>query len=188
MIRVTHLLIPPQAGTFNTVEMLEDQIVANALLGKDLLVVGWIHTHPTQTAFLSSIDVHTQYSYQALLKEAVAVVCAPSYGVVKWLRLTEAGMRVVAGCDMSGFHEHFSKYRLYQPALYVSFYQDDVAVLNLRGELRETEVRQTEVKDTREARRVLLPEPADPSVRPGYTLGWSGLYTFLPNQHAYLLI
>ena len=71
-VKVTHLLVPPQTGTCNTVEMLNDQLVAEKLLETSLTVVGWIHTHPTQTAFLSSIDIHTQYSYQALLKEAVA--------------------------------------------------------------------------------------------------------------------
>ena len=131
-IRVSHLLIPPQAGTYNTVEMLDDQIVAGALMDNNLVVVGWVHTHPTQSAFLSSIDVHTQYSYQALLKEAVAVVCAPSYGTVKWLRSTQAGMRVVGGCDMGGFHEHVSKSRLYQPALNIWFVQDKVCTLDLR--------------------------------------------------------
>ena len=92
-IRITHLLIPPQTGTNNTVEMLDDQLVSTLLINHDLVVAGWVHTHPTQTAFLSSIDVHTQYSYQALLNEAVAVVCAPTFGTVKWFRLTEAGMR-----------------------------------------------------------------------------------------------
>ena len=45
----------------------------------ELHPTGWIHTHPTQSAFLSSIDVHTQHGYQSLCAEAVAVVCAPLY-------------------------------------------------------------------------------------------------------------
>ena len=138
-VRVSHLLIPPQTGTYNTVEMLDDQFVASALVENSLVVVGWVHTHPTQSAFLSSIDVHTQYSYQALLKEAVAVVCAPSYGTVKWLRLTQAGMRVVGGCDMGGFHEHVSKSRLYQPALNIWFVQDKVCTLDLRTMVRRAD-------------------------------------------------
>jgi STAM-binding protein len=35
--------------------------------GNQLTVLGWIHTHPTQTAFLSSVDLHMQYSYQQML-------------------------------------------------------------------------------------------------------------------------
>lgn len=36
-------------------------------------------THPTQTAFLSSVDLHTHCPYQLLMPEALAVVCAPKY-------------------------------------------------------------------------------------------------------------
>ena len=56
-IRVTHLLIPRETGTYNTVEMLDDELVADSLISNNLMVVGWVLTHPTQTAFLSSIDV-----------------------------------------------------------------------------------------------------------------------------------
>ncbi|KNZ45183.1 uncharacterized protein VP01_83g1 [Puccinia sorghi] len=38
---------------------------------------GQIHTHPTQTCFMSSVDLHTQLSYQLMLPEAVAIVCSP---------------------------------------------------------------------------------------------------------------
>ena len=102
------------------------------LIDHNLQSIGWIHTHPTQTAFLSSVDLHTQYSYQALLKEAVAVVCAPTYGTNKWFRLTEVGMRIVGGCSMDGFHEHSSKSRLFHPALNVSFWNGKVNLINLR--------------------------------------------------------
>jgi STAM-binding protein len=34
------------------------------MMEKDLLALGWIHTHPQQTCFLSSIDVHTHMPYQ----------------------------------------------------------------------------------------------------------------------------
>jgi len=37
-------------------------------------------THPTQTAFMSSVDLHTHFPYQAMLPEAIAIVVAPS----KW--------------------------------------------------------------------------------------------------------
>ncbi|AQK97093.1 AMSH-like ubiquitin thioesterase 2 [Zea mays] len=83
---VTMLIIPKQEGTAHS-------------------------THPSQTCFLSSIDLHTQYSYQVMLPEAVAIVVAPtdptrqvSYGI---FRLTEpGGMDVLRECDESGFHTH----------------------------------------------------------------------------------
>lgn len=36
-------------------------------------------THPTQTAFLSSVDLHTHCSYQMMLPESIAIVCSPKY-------------------------------------------------------------------------------------------------------------
>ncbi|KAI5269096.1 hypothetical protein KEM52_005206, partial [Ascosphaera acerosa] len=44
----------------------------------ELLVLGWIHTHPSQSCFLSSRDLHTHAGFQVMLRESVAVVCAPS--------------------------------------------------------------------------------------------------------------
>ena len=37
--------------------------------GRELIVLGWIHTHPRQGCFLSSVDVHTHCSYQLMLPE-----------------------------------------------------------------------------------------------------------------------
>lgn len=39
----------------------------------------YLQTHPSQTAFLSSVDLHTHCSYQTMMPEAVAIVCAPKY-------------------------------------------------------------------------------------------------------------
>ncbi len=36
-----------------------------------------IHTHPTQSCFMSSMDLHTHVAYQQMLPEAIAIVCAP---------------------------------------------------------------------------------------------------------------
>lgn len=38
-----------------------------------------LQTHPTQTAFLSSVDLHTHCSYQMMLPESIAIVCSPKY-------------------------------------------------------------------------------------------------------------
>jgi len=35
----------------------------------DLLALGWIHTHPSQKCFLSSVDVHTHCAYQIMMAE-----------------------------------------------------------------------------------------------------------------------
>lgn len=48
-----------------------------------------IHTHPTQSCFMSSLDLHTHAGYQLTLAEAVAVVCSPnhepSFGIFRWV-------------------------------------------------------------------------------------------------------
>ena len=40
------------------------QHVLDTVLSKNLIVIGWIHTHPSQDAFLSSVDMHMHCSYQ----------------------------------------------------------------------------------------------------------------------------
>lgn len=64
---------------------------------------------PLQTCFLSSVDVHTQCSYQTMLDEAVAIVMAPSDRAKKCgiFRLTTpGGLQLVQKCDRRGFHMH----------------------------------------------------------------------------------
>lgn len=43
--------------------------------GSDCTILGWYHTHPGMGLFLSGTDIATQKIYQALLPEAVALVC-----------------------------------------------------------------------------------------------------------------
>ena len=131
-IVVSHLVFPKQTGTTITVDMSDDVDVDLYLLETGLSVLGWIHSHPTQTAFLSSVDLHTQFGYQRLLPEAVAVVCAPRYGCNKWLRLTEQGMKLIADCSSRGFHEHVSKSKLFHLALDVMFNETSVQVIDMR--------------------------------------------------------
>ncbi|KAL2247344.1 UNVERIFIED_CONTAM: AMSH-like ubiquitin thioesterase 1, partial [Sesamum indicum] len=67
-----------------------------------------LQTHPTQSCFMSSIDVHTHYSYQIMLPESIAIVMAPrdssrKHGI---FRLTSGGMTVIRQCPRRGFHSH----------------------------------------------------------------------------------
>jgi proteasome lid subunit RPN8/RPN11 len=43
--------------------------------GSDNTILGWYHTHPGLGCFMSGTDIATQKIYQALLPEAVAMVC-----------------------------------------------------------------------------------------------------------------
>jgi proteasome lid subunit RPN8/RPN11 len=66
---ITKLILPQQKGEQNTVEVTDEGEVElfNYMQERSLIPLGWIHTHPTQTCFLSSIDVHTQSGYQVRL-------------------------------------------------------------------------------------------------------------------------
>ncbi|CDZ97483.1 Predicted GTPase-activating protein [Phaffia rhodozyma] len=103
------LLIPVQKGTSNTCETLEEEKVFEFQDARGLLTLGWIHTHPTQTCFMSSLDLHTHASYQMMFPESIAIVCAPrSNPDVGIFRLTDPpGLQVIGNCTRKEtFHPH----------------------------------------------------------------------------------
>lgn len=77
---ISKLVIPEQESTSDTCEMLNESDFFDYVDGQDLMVLGWIHTHPTQTCFMSSRDLHTHCGYQVMMPESIAIVCAPSRG------------------------------------------------------------------------------------------------------------
>lgn len=76
---INTLLIPQQRGTSDTCETTNEESIWDFISTADVIVVGWIHTHPTQTCFMSSRDVHTHASYQITMEESIAIVCAPRH-------------------------------------------------------------------------------------------------------------
>ncbi|KAI9822364.1 MAG: hypothetical protein M1827_000083 [Pycnora praestabilis] len=106
---VSKLVIPEQESTSDTCETVNESALFDYCDSEDLMVLGWIHTHPTQTCFMSSRDLHTHCGYQIMMPESIAIVCAPSkdpsWGV---FRLTDPpGMKAVRNCQQPGlFHPH----------------------------------------------------------------------------------
>ncbi|XP_068643619.1 AMSH-like ubiquitin thioesterase 2 isoform X2 [Aristolochia californica] len=106
---VTTLIIPKQESTSNSCQTLNEEEIYAIQDEQNLFPVGWIHTHPSQTCFMSSIDLHTHYSYQVMLPEAVAIVMAPTdttrtSGI---FRLTDpTGISTLKECQERGFHPH----------------------------------------------------------------------------------
>ncbi|XP_010553604.1 PREDICTED: AMSH-like ubiquitin thioesterase 2 isoform X1 [Tarenaya hassleriana] len=106
---VTTLIIPKQESTSNSCQALNEEEVFAIQNEHALYPVGWIHTHPSQGCFMSSVDLHTHYSYQAMVPEAFAIVVAPTdssrrHGI---FRLTDpGGMDILRGCEETGFHPH----------------------------------------------------------------------------------
>ncbi|XWS60934.1 hypothetical protein CRYUN_Cryun07bG0081400 [Craigia yunnanensis] len=106
---ITALIIPKQESTSDSCQTTNEEEIFDVQDKKSLFPLGWIHTHPTQSCFMSSIDLHTHYSYQIMLPEAVAIVMAPrdasrKHGI---FRLTSpGGMSVIRQCQQRGFHPH----------------------------------------------------------------------------------
>ncbi|MCJ1263378.1 hypothetical protein MMC22_003248 [Lobaria immixta] len=115
---ISKLVIPDQESTSDTCETVNEDKLFDFVDGEDLMVLGWIHTHPTQTCFMSSRDLHTHSGYQAMMPESIAIVCAPSKGDWGVFRLTDPpGMKSVLSCTQEGlFHPHAER-NIYTDAL-----------------------------------------------------------------------
>ncbi|ETI24985.1 hypothetical protein G647_04355 [Cladophialophora carrionii CBS 160.54] len=111
---ISRLIIPSQTATSDTCEMTNESQLFDYVDSEDLMILGWIHTHPTQTCFMSSRDLHTHAGYQVMLAESIAIVCAPSKGDTThggdWgaYRLTDPpGKKAILSCERPGlFHPH----------------------------------------------------------------------------------
>ena len=115
---ISKLVIPDQESTSDTCETINESDLFDYVDGEDLMVLGWIHTHPTQTCFMSSRDLHTHGGYQVMMPESIAIVCAPSKGDWGVFRLTDPpGMKTVLNCTQTGlFHPH-AESNIYTDAL-----------------------------------------------------------------------
>ncbi|KZF24680.1 hypothetical protein L228DRAFT_237585 [Xylona heveae TC161] len=106
---ISKLVIPEQESTSDTCETVNESALFDYCDSEDLMVLGWIHTHPSQTCFMSSRDLHTHCGYQVMMPESIAIVCAPSkepsWGV---FRLTDPpGLKTILNCRQPGlFHPH----------------------------------------------------------------------------------
>ncbi|KAF9976521.1 hypothetical protein BGZ73_008357 [Actinomortierella ambigua] len=136
---VTTLIIPKQTATSDTCSTTNEDELFEFQMERDLMTLGWIHTHPTQTCFMSSVDLHTHCSYQLMLPEAIAIVCAPKhekdYGV---FRLTDPpGLQVITNCrEKALFHQHPGQDNIYTDAAdqgHVEFRDLDLEIVDLRN-------------------------------------------------------
>lgn len=136
---ITTLIIPKQTSTSDTVTMLNEEDILEVADQRDLMTLGWIHTHPTQQCFMSSVDLHTHFPYQLLMAEAIAIVVAPTqspnFGI---FRLTDPpGVGVVSNCPQRGFHHHPSDRPIYKeisgPEGHAKFASISLDVVDMRN-------------------------------------------------------
>ena len=85
-VRVIDVFAMPQSGTGVSVEAIDPVFQTKMVdmlkqTGRPEIVVGWYHSHPGFGCWLSSVDVNTQQSFEALQSRAVAVVIDPIQSV-----------------------------------------------------------------------------------------------------------
>ena len=101
-----------------------------------------MHTHPSQTCFLSSVDLHTHCGYQSILDEAVAIVLSPRFlptqGVFRLCHPSPPGLKEVQDCRKTGFHPDHQRNGqdagngVYEECEHVQWTNDQIQVVDLR--------------------------------------------------------
>ena len=76
-LRVTHLLIPKQTGHSDSCTMEDEEDLWEAHEMENIIFLGWIHTHPEFSVYLSSVDMHNQYDRQRMLPEVSQFAALP---------------------------------------------------------------------------------------------------------------
>ncbi|XP_020612865.1 STAM-binding protein-like isoform X3 [Orbicella faveolata] len=118
MFCITHLLIPKQTSTSDSCTTLSEEELFEFQDSHNLITLGWIHTHPSQTSFMSSVDLHTHCSYQLIMPEAIAIVCSPKFSETGVFSLTPGyGLQFILNCKKPGFHPHPKEPPLYEVRL-----------------------------------------------------------------------
>lgn len=104
---ITHVLLPHQSGTSESCNTTREEDIWEFQELCNGICLGWIHTHPSQTAFLSSVDLHTHYPYQCLMSESVAIVCSGKFNETGYFMISPGrGMTEIGGCSKAGHHPH----------------------------------------------------------------------------------
>ncbi|XP_074837728.1 STAM-binding protein [Carettochelys insculpta] len=129
---ITHVIVPKQHGGPDYCNTESEEELFLIQDQDSLITLGWIHTHPTQTAFLSSVDLHTHCSYQMMLAESIAIVCSPKYQETGFFKLTDHGLEEISACRQKGFHPHSKDPPLFTSCTHVSVAEGDVVLMDLR--------------------------------------------------------
>ncbi|KAL0211426.1 hypothetical protein P9112_009724 [Eukaryota sp. TZLM1-RC] len=106
--QISHMILPKQEGDADSCHITDETSIIPVIENHDLIILGWIHTHPTQTAFLSAVDLHTHLGLQMSLAESIAIVVSMKDGRpnVEVFHLSNEGLSEVSSCSKSGHHQH----------------------------------------------------------------------------------
>ena len=72
----------------------------------ELVMLGIIHTHPTWTSFLSSVNLHALWDYAQYNPSLISIVVSPKHNTSPAFCLTSLGLKDVGKCKEEGFHKH----------------------------------------------------------------------------------
>ncbi|KAK8809851.1 hypothetical protein WA158_000794 [Blastocystis sp. Blastoise] len=133
-IKITHLIIPKQKGDSDSCTMLNEEDLSIELSNHDIYMLGWIHSHPRQPCFLSSIDIHTTLPFHLLLDKSIAIVIAPfdtkkPSGI---FRLCSSQIPFLKSCSQQGHHQHPDNLILYENAENVVYLDEITTVIDMR--------------------------------------------------------
>jgi len=136
---INYLIIPNQIGKSDTCESIDEEGILKVHMDNEIIMLGWIHTHPhPHSLFMSSIDVHTQFSYQMLLPEAIAIVISLKNNEINmgtFQLADDDAIKYLSKCDLSGFHSHEDcGVELYHDADHIKFVDDlELNFIDLRS-------------------------------------------------------
>ncbi|GFO00578.1 stam-binding protein [Plakobranchus ocellatus] len=129
---ITSLFIPQQRGGHDSCDMENEEELIFYQDEHNLITLGWIHTHPTQTAFLSSVDLHSHFPWQKMMPEAIAIVCSPKFQETGIFKLTDHGLDVIGSCREKGFHPHNKNPPLFEDCMHVQVTETGGVILEDR--------------------------------------------------------
>ena len=122
--------LPYSVESLDTINSKEMPGEIEHLFGENKQILGWVHTHTRGVnCFFSSLDVHTQFTYQQMCSDFLGIVCELSednfFINQDYYNLTDEGMTNVLNCiainnNKTLNHQHnfcnseLKKFELYQ--------------------------------------------------------------------------
>eukprot|EP00461_Guttulinopsis_vulgaris_P002529 UN02530 len=118
---VKGLVLPEQIGEYDRCCTVNEENIIDVVQTRGYVILGWIHTHPKFEAFLSSIDLHCQASYQSQIPEAIAIVVSECTNTNAIFTLSQQGLQELKSCTIPAntFHRHNQKVPLFDNAQHV---------------------------------------------------------------------
>ena len=120
---VTHLVIPIQTGMPDSWTVSDERQITNFFITHpDLILLGLIHTHPNTSSSLTSMDLHSLWSYAKMNPAIVSLVVTPDDNLINSFSMTPLGLSEIRSCRQTGFHQHsYEDTRLFMESPHVIY-------------------------------------------------------------------